>query len=188
MVNGNHPTPNIFGTTSQEIPEQLEDIKEAFTTWVPPLRKLKVGSAFLECFTRPRVNLTTIWPAFAKWLIMDEIYGVKQFLPKDDKLLDLVREIVNLLDLESRSEKFNEKYHVDLQAQLLPFGERLTSADNPAAGCAWQCVFNCTSGIASLALRYGMAANTLGQPQSRNVIIGAVTNSYMGKMFDLLKL
>lgn len=187
MQNGNHVNPLVF-TTPQDIPEQLQDIKEAFTTWLPNHRKLKVGAMLFEGLTRPRVSLAGVWPAFAIWLINDEIYGAKQWLPEDKKLHEVVQEIINLLGFEVRGEIFNEKRHVDLQAELLPFGERLTSADNPAAGCAWQCVFNCSAGVAPLALRYGLASNTMGQPGERSVAVRAAINAYLGKIMDLLKL
>lgn len=185
-VNGSHITKEIFAT--QDIPEQLQDIKTAFTNWLPHPRKLKVGAMLFQGLTHPRVSLPKVWPAFAIWLITDETYGAKQWLPEDKKLHEVVQEIVNLLGFEARGELFNEKRHVDLQAELLPFGELLTSADNPAAGCAWQCVFNCSAGIASLALRYGLAANGIGQPGQKDVAVRAAINAYLGKMMDLLKL
>lgn len=185
-INGNHITPQVFAT--QEIPDQLHDIKEAFTTWVPPSRKLKVGAMLLEGITRPRVSLAGVWPAFAIWLITDEIYGVKQWLPEDKKLHEVIEEITKLLGFEARSEVFNEKRHVDLQFLLIPFGERLTNEHNPAAGYAWQCVFNCSTGIAPLALRYGIHANIMNQPVEKNVAIRATVNAYLGKTMDLLKL
>lgn len=187
-INGNHASAEIFlPPVPADIPEQLKQLKSAFTKWAQPSLQLVIGARINDGLTRPKVELHKVWPQFVAWMLSDETYGMLQFFDGNKKLTDIGMEVVRLLNLRGRGEEVHEQKFLELGEELLPYGERLTDKDNVAAGAAWQAMFGACMNDAELTVRYAIAANQQGQPGDNQVALLATINVYRKKFFELLK-
>lgn len=170
-----------------KLPAQLVDLKEAFTKWSPLVIQLTVGARFHDALTKPKVELSLVWPQYVAWLLSDEIYGMLQYFDGHKRLTDIGMELIRLLEMRGRGEHVPEYRMLEMAEELLPYGEGLNDGNHIAAGSAWQAMFAAAMGDAALAVRYAVLANQMGQPGDRNVAMMAAINVHRKKVMELLK-
>lgn len=170
-------------TVTQPVPPALIDVRDAFVKWVPTARMIRTSAMFRFAFEKPAVPLGMVWPQFVVWMLNDEHYGVRQFLPQDRRLQEIASEVEKWL-LQGQG---NVKVQTELMEALLPYGQALTDKDHVAAGCAWQVLFGTLEDTPPAVLRYFLAANRLAQPGNAAVALRAAVEQSLRKVLDLLK-
>lgn len=188
-LNGNHVSPEVVNPIVG-VPEQLIQVRDCFRKWAPPHLQLRVGSHFYGAFKAPRVNLLQVWPTYAGWIIEDKQNGVAQFFDENKKLRERAMEIARLCGVEARGEEVPEVRWLEMGEELLPYMEKLTDLDHPAAGCAAQCCFSITVKDAGLALRYAINAAPCvypGDKAAKERALVANVQIFRKKIFELLK-